>query len=99
SPLLRALRSSPQSRPSTELLMRELGRVPPAPDEGEGPRTALLRLSESLEDMSKQPTTAERLRRQLLALSEDQRPTPEQLGEMALRVDSRTNLEWVRPAV
>jgi hypothetical protein len=99
SPLLRALRAHPGSSPPTDLLTRELGRLRLEVEEGEEPKAALARLGERLEDLSKQPATAEQLRRRFIALPEGQRPTPEQLGEMALRVDSRTNVEWARPAV
>src|SRR5207253_5184772 len=34
-----------------------------------------------------------------LTLPEERRPTSEQLGEMVLRLDSRTNVNWMRPAV
>lgn len=99
SPLLRALRAKPTVSPSTDLLVRELGREDPAPKAGESPRAALGRVSAWLEDVSKQPATAEQLRQRFLALPEDRRPTPEQVGEMALRLDSRTNVSQVRPAV
>jgi hypothetical protein len=98
SPLRRALRTQPAT-PPTDLLARELGRTPVGKAEGESPETALARITRQLEDVSKQPSTVEQLRQRLLALPEGQRPTPEQLGEMALRVDSRTNVNWVRPAV
>jgi hypothetical protein len=99
SPLLRAMRANPNSPPSTDLLLRELGRSRPFPVEGEAPGAALDRLGGWLEDISKQPATVEQLRQRFLALPEGRRPTPEQLGEMALRVDSRTNVSWARPAV
>lgn len=99
SPLLRALRANPGTPPSTDLLARELGRGRITIAEAEPPDDALARLSRQLEDVSKQPATVEQLRERFLRLPEDRRPTPEQLGEMALRVDSRTNVNWVRPAV
>jgi hypothetical protein len=99
SPLLRALRTNPGTPPPTDLLARELGRGRATVVEAESPDAALARLSRQLEDVSKQPATVEQLRQRFLVLPEDRRPTPEQLGEMALRLDSRTNVNWVRPAV
>jgi hypothetical protein len=99
SPLLRALRTNPGTLPPTDLLTRELGRSRATVEEGEAPDAAFARLSRQLEDVSKQPATVEQLRQRFFLLPEDRRPTPEQLGEMALRVDSRTNVNWVRPAV
>jgi hypothetical protein len=99
SPLLRALRTNPGTPPPTDLLARELGRAPVTLAEGETLDAALARLSRQLEDVSKQPATVEQLRERFLRLPEGQRPTPEQLGKMALRVDSRTNVNWMRPAV
>jgi hypothetical protein len=98
-PLLRALRANPKASPPTDLLVRELGREGPAREEGEDPRARLARVSGWLEDVSKQPATVEQLRQRFLMLPEEKRPTPEQLGEMALRLDSRTNVSQVRPAV
>jgi hypothetical protein len=99
APLLRALRLKPGTPPATELLARELGRSPVTVAAGEAPHAALARISRQLEDVSKQPATVEQLRQRFLMLPEERRPTPEQLGEMALRLDSRTNVNWVRPAV
>jgi hypothetical protein len=98
-PLLRALRTKPGAPPPTEILARELGRTRLLVADGEAPEAALARVTAQIEDVSKQPATVEQLRRRLLALPEDRRPTPEQLGEMALRLDSRTNVDWMRPAV
>jgi hypothetical protein len=99
SPLLRALRANPGAPVPTDLLMRELGRAGPAIEAAEEPKAALTRISRWLEDVSKQPATVEQLRQRFLPLPEGRRPTPEQLGEMALQIDSRTNRDWVRPAV
>ncbi len=99
SPLLRALRASPAARPTTDLLARELGRMPVTLDDDMDHRTALARISRQIEDLSKQPATVEQLRERLRFLPEGRHPTPEQLGEMALRLDSRTNVNWVRPAI
>jgi hypothetical protein len=99
SPLLRALRVDSKTPPTTDLLASALGRTPVALDAGEDPRTALARVSQQLEDVSKQPATVEQLRQRFLAVSDARRPTPGQLGEMALRVDSRTNVVWTRAAV
>jgi hypothetical protein len=99
SPLRRALRAQPGTPPATDLLAVDLGRMPVTVGEGESPQAALVRITRQLEDVSKQPSTIEQLRQRFLALPEGQRPTPEQLGAMALRVDSRTNVNWVRPAV
>jgi hypothetical protein len=99
SPLLRALRANPKNPPDTDLLVRELRRTPVRVEEGADASVALARISQQIEDVSKQPATVEQLRRRFLSLPDGQRPTPEQLGEMALRLDSRTNVNWVRPAV
>jgi hypothetical protein len=99
SPLLRALRANPRQAPNTDLLVRELGRAPVGVEEGVDARTSLARISQRIEDVSKQPATIEQLRRRLLNLPEDRRPSPAELGEMALRLDSRTNVNWLRPAV
>ena len=99
SPLLRALRMKPGTQPSTDLLAREFGRYPAVVAEGEDPQAALARLGQHVEDISKQPSTVEQLRQRFLTLPEERRSTPEQLGEMALRLDSRTNVDWLRPAV
>jgi hypothetical protein len=99
SPLLRALRANPTIRPTTDLLVRELGRAPVILGDEADYREAFTRISGLMEDVSKQPATVEQLRQRLLFLPDGHRPTPEQLGEMALRIDSRTNINWVRPAV
>jgi hypothetical protein len=99
SPLLRALRVAPTKPLETDLLATELGRIPVTLDAAEAPGAALTRLSRQLEDVSKQPATVDQLRQRFLFLPEARRPTPEQLGEMALRVDSRTNVVWTRAAV
>jgi hypothetical protein len=99
SPLLRALRANPGTPPPTDLLVADLGRARVPLGAEEGPAAALARFSRQLEEISKQPATAEQLGERFVRLPEGQRPTPEQLGAMALRVDSRTNLNWVRPAV
>lgn len=99
SPLLRALRLNPKAPVTTDLLLRELGRTHVAVDEGADPKAALARISQQLEDLSKQPATVEQLRRRFLLLPEGVRPAASDLGQMALRVDSRTNINWVRPAV
>jgi hypothetical protein len=99
SPLLRVLRTKPGTPPPTDLLARELGRAPAVIAEGEAPQAALARITRQIEDVSKQLSTVEQLRERFLALPEDRRPTPEQLGEMVLRLDSRTNVNWMRPAI
>jgi hypothetical protein len=99
APLLRAMRANPNSPPPTEVLLRELGRNRPIATVGEAPDAAIDRLGEWLEDVSKQPATVKQLQERFLALPEGRRPTPKELGEMAFRVDSRTNVNWARPAV
>jgi hypothetical protein len=98
-PLLRALRAEPTRPLKTDLLASELGRIPVVLDASEEPGAALTRISRQLEDVSKQPATVEQLRERFLSLPDARRPTPEQLGEMALRVDSRTNVVWTRAAI
>jgi hypothetical protein len=99
SPLLRALRLDPKQPSTTDLLARELGRNPVAMSEPTDPKAALARISRQLEDISEQPSTVEQLRQRFLLLPEGARPSPAELGQMALRVDSRTNVNRVRPAV
>jgi len=99
SPLLRALRLNPKQPPATDLLLRELGRTRVVADDATDPKAALARISRQLEDISKQPATVEQLRQRFLLFPEGARPSPADLGQMALRVDSRTNVNWVRPAV
>jgi hypothetical protein len=70
-----------------------------APDPLADPEAALARLSEKIEDVSKQPATVEQLRARYAKLPEEKRPSPEKLGAMAVQLDSDTNLRSVRPAV
>lgn len=70
-----------------------------APDPLANPQEAFHRLSARIEDVSKGPATAERLRRRYLRESQSEPPTPEQIGREAVQLDSRTNTWLVRPAV
>jgi hypothetical protein len=63
------------------------------------PEAAFSAVSSRIEDMSKQPATADELVRKFTRLPEGERPTPEELGRRAVEMDSRTNIILVRPAV
>jgi hypothetical protein len=63
------------------------------------PKRALARVSARIEDVSKQPATVEQLRAQYARTPEGKRPSPEELGKLAVEADTRTNVNLVRPAV
>jgi hypothetical protein len=69
------------------------------PDPLADPKAALAALSARIEDLSKQPASAEQLRAKYAKTPESQRPSPEKLGQMAVQMDSQTNVRLVRPAV
>lgn len=62
-------------------------------------KTAFVAVSARIDDVSKQPSTAELLRARYARVPPDKQPTPEQFGKMVVEMDSRTNVQLVRPAV
>jgi hypothetical protein len=100
SPLLRALRLKPEEIPSADVLEGEFGRGHALnPTFLTEPAAALAATTRLLEDLSKKPDSVAQIRRRLLDLPADRQPTAEQIGAMGVRLDSRTNLNWARPAV
>lgn len=57
------------------------------------------KLSSKLEDISKQPAAVDKLRAESPSLSKTEKLSPEELGKLAVLIDSRTNISIVRPAV
>jgi hypothetical protein len=56
-------------------------------------------MSRVIEDVSKHPASIQQLKARYAATPEGQRPSPEELGRLAVELDSRTNLTAIRPAV
>jgi hypothetical protein len=112
SPLLKALGFSRGigSAPTAEEPLKP-GSFEPVPDEasstleadlkrtGKDLKSAFEAISGKLEDISKQPATVEQLRRSYGDSPKERRLSPEELGKMAVQIDSRNNLSIVRPAV
>lgn len=62
-------------------------------------KAAFRALAAVTEDMSKKPATVEQLRAEYDKMPVQNRPTPEQIGQRAVEMDSQNNLRIVRPAI
>ena len=62
-------------------------------------KVAFEALSSRIEDVSKQPSSAEQLTASYRNTPADQRPSAEEMGRQAVAADSRTNVQLLRPAV
>jgi hypothetical protein len=94
SPLLKALGMS------AERVLASAQNQPPKPiDPTANPKSAFAAVSAKIEDVSKQPASAEQIRAAYANAPKEKQPTPEQLGKMAVEMDSRNNVALVRPAV
>lgn len=93
SPLLDALglRVRGPQLPTDE---RRAGRVDIA-----NPHAAIAALAAKIEDMSKRPVPTRRLAAQLDGIRARPNATPEETGQQAVALDSRTNVRLVRPAM
>lgn len=94
SPLLKALGMSAERG-----VAKTQSQLPKGIDPTADPKSAFAALSAKVEDVSKRPASAEQIRAAYANVPKEKQPTPEQLGKMAVDMDSRNNVILVRPAV
>ncbi|MDW8365096.1 MAG: hypothetical protein RMK49_04545 [Abditibacteriales bacterium] len=94
SPLLKALGMSAERS-----VAKTPSPFPPGIDPIADPRSAFAALSARIEDLSKRPASAAQIRAAYANVPPKQQPTPEQLGKLAVEMDSRNNVTLIRPAV
>lgn len=100
SPLLKALKLSARvSPPTAQTVVAQTAETPAAEAPVKDPAAAFSALSSKIEDMSHQPSSAEQIKAMYAGRPDGQIPSPEQMGKMAVEMDSQNNLRVVRPAV
>jgi hypothetical protein len=75
------------------------GQKPAARDPLADPKAAFAALTAKIEDVSKQPASADRLKATYARQPQAKQPTAEELGRMVVQMDSQNNVRLVRPAV
>ncbi len=94
SPLLNALGAKVDLKAA--LSPSAQGTAAAAPVDAKG---AFEAVSARIEDVSKQPSTGERLKASYREMPPEKRPSAEEMGRQAVAADSRANVQLVRPAV